>query len=311
MHDRRQFLGLGLATAGACALSPLAAAPVLAAAARLSLVPLAGRLSLVQGGAANVVVASSGAELVLVDGGAAVDAKALHKLLDQHYPGQKIAAVFNTHWHWAQSGFNATARQAGADVIAHENTRLWLGTEVNSRWEKRVYKPQPDAALPNRTFWYGVQQLDFGSGKIEFAHLGQAHTDGDIYVRFPEENVIVAGDVVSPARYPIVDSASNGWLGGIQGALRTLGALGDGNTKFVPAQGAAVGAEALKQQQEMCYAVISRIGENYYKGGTFAELQAARVTQEFDAQYGDPSLFLEQAYDTAWYHVGEIRRVAR
>ena len=88
--------------------------------------------------------------------------------------------------------------QAGADVIAHENTKLWLGTEVNSRWEGKVYPPQPDQALPNRTFFYGPQALEFGGTKIEYAHLGQAHTDGDIYVRFPEENVIVAGDVVSP-----------------------------------------------------------------------------------------------------------------
>jgi glyoxylase-like metal-dependent hydrolase (beta-lactamase superfamily II) len=195
--------------------------------------------------------------------------------------------------------------------VAHENTRLWLTTVVNSRWENKVYQPQPAAALPNRTFFYGAQALDFGGMKVQYAHLGQAHTDGDIYVRFPEENVVVAGDVLSPARYPIVDGESNGWLGGMQGALRTMAALGDAGTKFIPAQGEPVGVDALKAQQEMCYAVISRIGENYYKGGTFKELLAANITRDFDPRYGDPSLFLKQAYDTAWYHVNEIRRVAR
>jgi hypothetical protein len=57
--------------------------------------------------------------------------------------------------------------------------------------------------------------------------------------------------------------------------------------------------------------VISRIGENYYKGGTFEELVAAAPTKQFDAQYGDPALFLRQAHETAWYHVNEIRRVMR
>jgi glyoxylase-like metal-dependent hydrolase (beta-lactamase superfamily II) len=285
--------------------------PQASASSALSLVPLAGRLSLVQGGAANVVVASDGQNLLLVDGGASADARALQKLLAQHYPGQKLAAVINTHWHWANSGFNATARKAGAEVIAHENTRLWLGTEVNSRWEGRVYPAQPAAALPNKTFFYGPQSLDFGGSKVEYVHLGQAHTDGDIYVRFPEENVIVAGDVVSPGRYPIVDSASNGWLGGIRTALKTVGGRCDASTKVVPGVGPVVNVDVVRKQEDMCVTVITRIGDSYYKGQTWDELVAAKPTGEFDGQYGDPALFLKQSYDTAWYHVGEIRRVVR
>jgi glyoxylase-like metal-dependent hydrolase (beta-lactamase superfamily II) len=258
-----------------------------------------------------VVVASDGQNLLLVDGGASADARALQKLLAQHYPGQKLAAVINTHWHWANSGFNATARKAGAEVIAHENTRLWLGTEVNSRWEGRVYPAQPAAALPNKTFFYGPQSLDFGGSKVEYVHLGQAHTDGDIYVRFPEENVIVAGDVVSPGRYPIVDSASNGWLGGIRTALKTVGGRCDASTKVVPGVGPVVNVDVVRKQEDMCFTVITRIGDSYYKGQTWDELVATNPTSDFDAQYGDPALFLKQSYDTAWYHVGEIRRVAR
>ena len=307
---RRKILGWGVAALAAPALS-LVPGPVWAARSRLALSPLKGRLSLITGGAANIVVASAGNELLLVDGGADADASQLSKLLADHFPGQKLRAVINTHWHWAQSGFNATARRAGADVLAHENTRLWLSTEVNSRWEGRVYKAQPAAALPNKTFYYGPQSLSFGGGAVEYVHLGQAHTDGDVYVRFAEENVIVAGDIVSTAKYPIVDAASNGWLGGIQGALRTIAARCDANTQVIPAVGAPVGVDAVKQQQEMCFSVISRIGDNYYKGGTFEELVASAPTREFDAQYGDPALFLRQAYETAWYHVNEIRRVTR
>jgi glyoxylase-like metal-dependent hydrolase (beta-lactamase superfamily II) len=307
---RRKILGWGVAALAAPALG-LAPGPVWAARSRLAVSPLKGRLSLITGGAANIVVASAGNELLLVDGGADADARQLSKLLSDHFPGQKLRAVINTHWHWAQSGFNATARKAGADVLAHENTRLWLSTEVNSRWEGKVYKAQPAAALPNKTFYYGPQSLPFGGGAVEYVHLGQAHTDGDVFVRFAEENVIVAADIVSPAKYPIVDAASNGWLGGVQGALRTIAARCDANTQVIPAVGTPVGVDAVKQQQEMCFSVISRIGENYYKGGTFEELLASAPTREFDAQYGDPALFLRQAYETAWYHVNEIRRVTR
>jgi cyclase len=282
-----------------------------AAAARLTLEPLVGGLSLVRGGAANIVVARSPGGLLLVDGGAEVDARALQKLLERSYPDLPVRAVLNTHWHTAHSGFNATARKLGADVIAHENTKLWLSTVVNSRWEGRVYPAQPATALPNRTFFYGPQSIEFGGRRIEYAHLGQAHTDGDIYVRFPEENVIVAGDVAAPGRYPVVDSASNGWLGGIHSATKTLISRSDAATKIVPGRGAVCGVDQLKAQEEMCFTVITRIGENYYKGGTFEELVASNPTREFNEGFGDPALFLKQSYETAWYHVGEIRRVAR
>src|SRR5690606_8715248 len=98
--DRRYFIGAGLALAGAGAL-PRA----VAAAGALTIRPLNGRISLVEGAAANIVVASANGELLLVDGGASADAPALAKLLEQHYPGQKLRAVFNTHWHHAQVGF--------------------------------------------------------------------------------------------------------------------------------------------------------------------------------------------------------------
>jgi cyclase len=305
MGDRRQFLQGGLAAAGCAALAPLYA-PLARASTSLRLTPLVGRLALVQGAAANIIVASTGKELILVDGGSSTDARALLQLLDAHYPGQPLRAVFNTHWHWIQTGFNATARAQGVDVIAHENTRLWLTTTVNSRWEHKVYKPQPQQALPNRTFFYGPQQYEFGGTKIDYVHLDPAHTDGDIYVHFPEENVIVVGDVLAPGRYPIIDEATNGWLGGINGALHSIGELANADTKLVPGSGPVSGLSALKEQQEMGVAVMTSMAQIYRKGGTFEEFVASRPTADYDAKFGDPSLFLKVAFDTAWYQVNTM-----
>ncbi len=298
-----------MATAGGVALGSLYASRARADAS-LTLVPLAGRLALIQGAAANILVASSGKELLLVDGGSAADARAVLKLLDQKYPGQPLRAVVNTHWHWDQTGFNGTARAHGADVLAHENTRLWLTTTVNSRWENKVYKPQPAAALPNRTFFYGPQQFDFGGSKVEYIHLDPAHTDGDVYVRFAEENVIAAGGVLSPGRYPVIDAATGGWLGGINGALRTIGGVADASTKLVPATGPVAGLTELKQQQDMGNAIVGRMSEIYRKGGTFADFVATNPTRDFDAKFGDPGQFLKLAYETASYQVNPMGGLA-
>ncbi len=290
-----------MALAGAAALPRVAGAST-----GLSLRQLTPRIALVEGAAANIVVASAGGELVLVDGGAAADAKALSKLLSEKYPGQRLRALFNTHWHAAQVGFNAEARGTGADVIAHENTRLWLTTTVVSRWEDKTYAPLPKAAWPNRTFHYDPQVFEFAGGRIEYVHLGQAHTDGDIYVRFAEDNVIVTGDVLSPGRYPVIDTASNGYLGGINTALRTIGGLCDAATQLVPGTGPVAGLPALNLQQEMGSAVLVKMSENYRKGGTFEEFVATRPTADFDAQLGDPAQFLKLAYDSAWYQVNPM-----
>jgi cyclase len=282
-----------------------------ASASKVSLTSLGTRLWLIQGLGGNVVVLDAGDSLLLVDGGRMGNARLLTGTLAQHFGGKPVNALINTHWHWDQSGYNATARKAGIDVIAHENTRLWLSTEVNSRWEKRVYPAQPPAALPNKNFFYGVQSIQVGGQKVEYTLMPQAHTDGDIYVWFPEDNLLVAGDVASPQRYPVVDPASNGWLGGMAEGLKMLIARGNDKTQVVAGSGAVCSIADLKQQREMCLSVLTRIGESYYKGQTWDELLALNPTMEFDARFGDPALFLRQSYDTAWYHVNEIRRVAR
>jgi glyoxylase-like metal-dependent hydrolase (beta-lactamase superfamily II) len=281
------------------------------AATRLDLEPIAEGLWRVIGAAANLVVAEGSRGLLLVDGGSAVDAKSLEQLLAQRFSGKPLTTVFNTHWHDGHTGFNVIARRRGVDVIAHENTKLWLSTEVHSRWDGKIYPAQPAQVLPNKTFFYGPQTLEFGGRRIEYGHLGQAHTDGDIFVRFPEANVLIGGGVVSPQAWPIGDPSSNGWLGGLYAATKELIARSDAQTKIVPGRGAVVGVDALKTQADLIYSVLQRIGEAYYKGQTFEELLVTQPAREYEARLGDPSQFLRLSWDTAWYHVNEIRRVAR
>src|SRR5207249_9407309 len=63
----------------------------------------------------------------------------------------RIHAVFNTDWHLENTGSNETLGKAGAKIIAHENTKLWLGAEIDVEWQHRIYNPLPLKALPNET----------------------------------------------------------------------------------------------------------------------------------------------------------------
>lgn len=301
-------LAAGLSTAGLFACRTLAKAATTPA-TRITSTPLAGDLWLFQGSGGNVLAAGGKEGLLLIDGGVPERADELFKSIREVTGGHRIEAMLNTHWHWDHTGLNEIAGKSGAPILAHENTKLWLGAEVNSKWESRVYPPRPARALPTKTFFYGTQKLTFGKRTLEYGHLPQAHTDGDIYVRFPDENLIDAGGVVSGGSYPIVDYCTGGWLGGMISALKTLINMSDANTRIVSGLGSMRAKADLQDQHELCVKVLQRIGENYYKGGTWQQLLDSKPTREFDAKWGDPTVFLKTAYEGAWLHVNEIRRV--
>lgn len=310
MLTRRVLLSTACASAAALCLPRLARAggttPAAIKANRLS-----ERLVMFEGAGGNVVAATSEDGILMVDGGLAQHSAALLERVSAECGGKPLKMLFNTHWHWDHTGSNEAAARAGATIVAHENTKLWMGTDIISRWEGRTYPRRPPEALPKQTFYYGKQRILFGRGTVDYGYLSQAHTDGDIYVFFPEDNVLVAGDVVSGAGYPIVDYSTGGWLGGMIEGLKTLIDLVDDQTRIVPGKGPVLTRANLQAQREMCLAVLTRIGASYNAGQTWNELVASRPTREFDQKWGDPEVFLRTAYHSAWGHLGDIRRVTR
>ena len=91
-------------------------------------------------------------------------------------------------------------------------------------------------AWPTETF-YTDGKLSFGNEEVRYGYLPRAHTDGDIYIHFPAQNVLVAGDLVSVGSYPILDVATGGWLGGMVDANKALIELCDDKTRIIPGTG--------------------------------------------------------------------------
>lgn len=273
--------------------------------------PLAEGLTLFEGAGGNVVALAGPDGVLMVDGGLAEATRQLQRAIADRTGGSPVRVLFNTHWHWDHTGSNESLAAAGAKIVAHENTRLWLGAEIISKWENRTYPPRPKQALPTETFHYDSKRIDFGGLQVEYGYLMQAHTDGDIYVHFPDHNLIVAGDVVARGSYPVLDYSTGGWLGGMIDALKLLIEKSDAQTRIVPGKGPPVTRAALEAQREMCLTVLERIGESYYRGETWEELVASRPTREFDETWGDPGVFLHTAYEGAWGHITEVRRPRR
>jgi len=276
-----------------------------AAAGGLGITELGPELLLVVGVGANVVALGTPDGTLLVDGGAAAHAAALQRALAERWPNQPVRILFNTNWREEHTGANQAVRAAGGRVLAHENTKLWLGGDFFVDWEGRHYAPHPAAVLPNETF-YTSGSLDFGGRRIEYWHLPRAHTDGDVAVYLPDANVLVASDLVSVGRYPVPDYATGGWIGGLLDASKALLAKTDARTRIVGAQGAVCGRAELEAQLELCTAVAQKTAEAFRIGASLADFIASKPTAAFDAQRGDPETFLKLVYKGGFAHLREL-----
>jgi cyclase len=262
-------------------------------------------VELITGAGSNVILISSADEAVLVDGGLTENARSLLKLAQSSH---KIRALINTHWHWDHTGANQVAGESGVQIVAHENTRLWMKRPIDVKWQERVYPPVAPKALPTKTF-YAQDSMTLGDHEIRMGHLGQAHTDGDIYVHLPKSNVLIAGDVVSVGSYPILDWSTGGWVGGALDACKTLLQLADDQTQIVPGSGPVVNKAHLKAEHDMLEVMKERVWQLMRKGMNDLDIVAAKPTAEYDDKWGDPKQFLLSSYKGLWGHVREQRGI--
>ena len=254
-------------------------------------------------GEANVIAQTSRDGVLLVDGASAGASDALMKAISGLPGAGPVHTIFNTHWHAEQTGSNEPLGKAGKRIIAHENTRLWLAADVMWPWNGRRFKRVEKIAQPNKTF-YTTGELDSG---VRYGYIPDAaHTDGDLYVHFPKQNVLAVGDAVSGEGWPVVDYATGGWIGGIVGALQRLQTIATADTRIVPACGPVLGLADLRKQYEMYVTIFDRLSTLLNRGRGPAEAVAAKPTKEFDEKWGDPKLFIYNAYPGLWDHVREI-----
>jgi cyclase len=269
-----------------------------APALRAGTLKLADDLHVVQLPGETNVVAQTGADgVLLVDGTSAAGSDALIKAVSEVSGGARIHTIFNTHWHPEHTGSNERLGKAGAAIIAHENTRLWLNTDVTWPWNGRRFKRLPKVAQPNKTF-YTTGQLDSG---VRYGYIPDAaHTDGDLYVYFPKQNVLAAGGVVYGEGWPEVDWWTGGWIGGMVGGLQRLLTLVDADTRIVPARGPILKKSDLEAQYEMYGTIYERLATLLNRGRGPGEAVAARPTKEFDDRMGPPDEFVRRAFESLW-----------
>jgi cyclase len=292
--SRRSFLQAGL---GSVLMGRYAAAALQSSSptsASISATDLGG-LWLFQGAGCNVVAMRGDDGALMIDGGLARNADALLKAVKERTGNTRINTLIDTHWHPEQVGSNEAVGREGGVIIAHEKTRMYLSNAVTSVTFDGRFGPLPEVARPNKTVREGGS-LKFGGQQIDYSYLPAAHTDGDLYVYFPQMNVLVGGGVVSGEQWPILDYRNGAWLGGRVRAYERLATVVRPDTRVVPAQGRMITGSDIVRQRDI-YQELFKTMIAYMNQGMGAEDAVQRnPLKPYEAEYGDPSDFLNGAY---------------
>jgi glyoxylase-like metal-dependent hydrolase (beta-lactamase superfamily II) len=169
-----------------------------------------------------------------------------------------VTAVVNTHEHFDHTFGNVAFREAYGEVpihaheVAAERT-VEAGERIKERYAEELDDPHREEVLEteivgaDHTF-SSVRVLDLGDRQVELAHPGRGHTAGDIVIRVPDADVVLAGDLVEESGPPAYggDCHPFDWPGALDVILNLVGR----DTVVVPGHGALVDRDFVEQQRQ-------------------------------------------------------------
>ena len=140
-----------------------------------------------------------------------------------------------------------------------------------------------------------------GDEEVRYGYLPQAHTDGDLYVRFMRANLLVTGGVVAGNGWPTADWVTGGWINGTVAGYRTLIDLCDASTRVVTANGLGVRGKAeLESERTMLANIADQLGKMLRKGYAPTDMLAAAPAKDYESNMGDATEFLTESFKSLW-----------
>ena len=195
----------------------------------------------------------------------------------------EVVGIVNTHWHFDHTFGNAAFREAYGDVAIHAHETAREELERGHAGLKQRYRDDPDdpmredvlateVVLPDHTF-SSARVLDLGDRMVELVHPGRGHTGGDLVVRVPDADVLLAGDLVEESAPPSFQDDS--WPMDWPLSLDIVLGLTTSASGVVPGHGAPVDRDFVEEQRNTIGVVAETIRDLATRGVPLDQALAA------------------------------------
>jgi glyoxylase-like metal-dependent hydrolase (beta-lactamase superfamily II) len=292
---RRQFVAAGAVSVAAVWLTPSALfaqkdtlvndALKEAANTKLAVQALRRDISVLLGAGGNIAVLTGPDGKLLVDAEIITSRPNLSSALAS-INADPLKQLINTHWHFDHTGGNEWVHEAGASILAHENTRKYLlkNTWVEG-WHYNFLAP-PAGAIPSTVF-QEEHTLRMNNSTLELKHYEPAHTDSDISVHFLEADILHTGDTFWNRNYPFIDYSTGGSIDGTIRAAEANVAKVTDSMMVIPGHGVVGGKADLVLFRDVMVDIRDKVAALKKQGRTLPEIVAAKPGARTDAEWGN------------------------
>src|SRR3984893_2645153 len=215
--SRRHFLAAGGLMPAAAWLTPRAvfadSGDVLvpgglkaAATAKVTVQALRRNISVLLGAGGNIAVLTGPDGKLLVDAETATAQPKVSAALAS-INADPIKQLINTHWHFDHTGGNEWLHQAGASILAHENTRKRPSVDTRVEAWVSTFPAAAAGAIPTPVF-QDEHTVHSNGSTLALKHYAPAHTDSDISVHFTEAEVLHSGDTIWNRAEPVFSGST-------------------------------------------------------------------------------------------------------
>jgi len=212
-----------------------------------------------------------------------------------------VKFLINTHWHFDHTGGNENFGKSGSIIVAHHNIYQRMSVDNFVAAFNMEVPAASKEALPVVTF---NDEVTFHMNNLHIAakHVPNAHTDGDSYITFGDQNVAHLGDLFFNGLYPFIDAGSGGSIYGMIDAIAGILPKLDEETKIIPGHGPLANKQDLQNYHDMLVGVVDALTPLAKKGLSAEDAAKQDPLKDLNDKWGkgflQPPVFISIVYPT-------------